>query len=131
MSQYLLSVHMSQDQGASEPPSPERMQEYMGRIIALEAEMEQSGTFLFGGRLTAPDAATVVSMEGSDHVLTDGPYTESKEHVGGFYIIEAADLDAALDWARKVVSAVGAPIEVRPFFATGKAEDHFGETPGA
>lgn len=123
MSQYLLSVHVAQGRAHQEPPSPEAMQEMMGRVVALEDEMEETGTFVFGGRLTDADAATVVRMSQGGTVMTDGPYAESKEHIGGFYIIDADDLDAALAWAKKVVDAIGAPIEVRPFVATGKAAD--------
>ena len=129
MSQYLLSVHAPSEaradaHAAQEPPSPEQMQAMMQKIFDLEAEMEEQGAFLFGGRLHGVDAATVVQGGDGDHVLTDGPYAEAKEHIAGFYILEADDLDAALDWARKVTDAVGAPIEVRPFAATGKAADH-------
>lgn len=123
MSHYLLSVHVAQGQAHQEPPSPEAMQEMMGRVVALEAEMEETGTFVFGGRLTDADAATVVRGSDGDVVMMDGPYAESKEHIGGFYIINADDLDAALAWATKVGHAIGAPIEVRPFAATGKAAD--------
>jgi hypothetical protein len=107
------------------------MQAMMQGIIALEAEMEESGIFLFAGRLTDPDAATVARNDGGETVLTDGPFAEAKEHIAGFYIIEVEDLDAALDWAAKVTATVGAPIEVRPFSATGKAAEQMGTTPGA
>jgi hypothetical protein len=121
MSQYLLSVHSTADEAPAEPPSPEDMAEFMGRVDALEAEMAVDGAFVFGGRLHGPDAATVVRMSGGDVLMTDGPYIESKEHIGGFYIIEADDLDAALAWAGKVVDAIGAPIEVRPFVDSRRA----------
>jgi len=110
------------------PGSPEEMQEFMGRIIALEAEMDESGTFLFGGALHGPDAATVVRTSDADAVMTDGPFAESKEHIAGFYIINAEDLDAALAWAGKVAEATQLPLEVRPFRATGRVADHM---PGA
>jgi len=115
MSQYLLSVHSVQGE-VREPAAPEEMQTMMERVTALEAEMKASGTFVFGGRLHDPDAATVVRSSGGELVMTDGPFVESKEHIGGFYIINADDLDAALAWAGKVVDAINAPIEVRPFF---------------
>lgn len=128
MSQYLLSVHSRSGGEASaepnqQPPTPEMMQEMMGRIIALEAEMEATGTFAFSGRLADPDAATVVRSNDGDMAMTDGPFVEAKEHIAGFYVINADDLDAALAWAGKVVDCIGAPIEVRPFVATGKAAD--------
>lgn len=115
MTQYLLSVH-SVEGDVDEPMMPEDMQAMMERVTALEAEMKASDTFVFGGRLHGPDAATVVRVSDGDQVMTDGPFAESKEHIGGFYIINAADLDAALAWAGKVVDAINAPIEVRPFF---------------
>jgi hypothetical protein len=128
MNQYLLSIHSGAapdgDQTPQTPPSPEQMQAMMQGIISLEADMGASGTFLFGGHLHGVDAAPVVAPGEGNHMLTDGPYAEAKEHVAGFYIINAEDLDAALVWAKKVVDAVGAPIEVRPFAATGKAADN-------
>jgi hypothetical protein len=102
--------------------TPEEMQNFMKRVAALEAEMDASGTFVFGGALHGPDAATVVRSTDGDLVMTDGPFVESKEHIGGFYIINADDLDAALGWAAKVVEATNHPIEVRPFRATGRVE---------
>ena len=108
--------------------NPEMMQEMMGRIIALEADMEASGTFAFSGRLADPDAATVVRSNDGDLVMTDGPFVEAKEHVAGFYVINADDLDAALAWAGKVAEATNHPIEVRPFLATGRLADQ--EMPG-
>lgn len=131
MSQYLLSTYMVEDEVPGGPASPEEMQTFMQRVIALEAEMDESSTFVFGGALHGPDAATVVDLSGGDVVMTDGPFTESKEHIGGFYIINAEDLDAALAWAGKVAAAINHPIEVRPFRATGRVADHMGEMAGA
>jgi hypothetical protein len=104
------------------------MQAFMERVIALEAEMDASGTFVFGGALHGPDAATALRWSDGDVVMTDGPFAEAKEHIAGFYIINADDLDAALAWANKVVAAINHPIEVRPFRATGKVAD---QMPGA
>jgi hypothetical protein len=84
--------------------------------------MEASGTFVFGGALHDPDAATVVRVSDGDLVTTDGPFVEAKEHIAGFYIINADDLDAALAWGRKVVDAINHPIEVRSFRATGRVK---------
>jgi hypothetical protein len=121
MNQYLLSVY--DGAAASAPPSSEEMQAFMGRVIALEEEMDRAGTFAFGGALHGPDAATVVrGGTGLDKVTTDGPFVESKEHIGGFYIINAEDLDDALRWAAKVVDAIDHDIEVRPFRATGRVQ---------
>ena len=95
----------------------------MGRVIALEEEMDRAGAFAFGGALHGPDAATVVrGGTGLDKVTTDGPFVEAKEHIGGFYIINAEDLDEALAWAEKVVEAINHDIEVRPFRATGRVQ---------
>ena len=103
----------------------------MGRVSALEAEMDESGTFVFGGALHGVDAASVVSPSDADVLVTDGPFAESKEHIAGFYIINAADLDEAMVWAGKVAAATQHPIEIRPFFATGKVADQVHNMPGA
>ena len=123
MSQYLLSTYSVEDAVPGAPMTPEDMQVFMQRIIALEAEMEESDTFVFGGALHGVDAATVVRSSDGDAVMTDGPFAESKEHIAGFYIINAADLDEALVWGRKTAEATNHPIEVRPFRGTGKAAD--------
>jgi hypothetical protein len=123
MNQYLLSLYDVQGQAPGAPSSPAEMQAFMGRIIALEEEMDSAGAFAFGGALHGPDAATVVSGgTGLDKVTTDGPFVEAKEHIGGFYIINADDLDAALAWAEKVVEATDHSIEIRPFRATGRLQ---------
>lgn len=127
MSQYLLSTFAVDDEVEGAPGTPEEMQEFMERVVALEAEMEANGSFVFGGQLHGPGASTVLRPGNSDPVTTDGPFVESKEHIAGFYIIEAEDLDEALAWARRVVDAIRHPIEVRPFAATGKAADHLGQ----
>ena len=117
MSQYLLSMHTVA--GADRPQqTPEQMQEFMERINTLEADMEAQGAFVFTGGLHGPDAATVVRRTNGELVTMDGPFAESKEHIGGFYVINADDLDAALDWAGKVTDAIGHPIEVRPFMGS-------------
>jgi len=114
MPQYLLSVH-SNECATQKPMSGEDMQAMMAKIFGLEADMKSSGTWVFGGKLHAPDTATVVRPGEGGTLTTDGPFAESKEHLGGFYIIEAPDLDAALKWADRVVDCIGAAIEVRPF----------------
>src|SRR5436309_12685611 len=93
----------------------EQMQHSWQEIQALEAEMKSSGAWVFSARLHEADTATVVRVSNGEVVTTDGPFVESKEHLGGFYIIEAEDLDAALAWGSKVTAAINAPIEVRPF----------------
>lgn len=120
MSQYLLSTYAVESEVPEAPRTPDEMQAFMERVVALEDEMEASRTFVFGGALHDPDAATVVRKGDGDLVMTDGPFVEAKEHIAGFYIINADDLDAALAWARKVVDAIDHPIEIRPFRATGR-----------
>jgi len=123
MNQYLLSVYDVEEQAARAPATPADMQAFMGRVIALEEEMDRAGAFEFGGALHGPDAATVVrGGTGLDKVTQDGPFVESKEHVGGFYVINAENLDEALAWAKKVVEAIDHDIEVRPFRATGRVQ---------
>src|SRR3990172_405419 len=116
MGQYLLSTYAVEGEVRGAPRTPEEMQAFMGRVVALEAEMDASGTFVFGGALHGPDAATVVRVSDGGVVMTDGPFAESKEHIAGFYIIKPDDLDAALAWAGKGVGGINAPIEGRPLF---------------
>ena len=120
MGQYLLSTYEVEGEVPGAPQSREEMKGFMERVIALEDEMEATGTFVFGGALHDPDAATVLRSGDGDVVMTDGPFVEAKEHIAGFYIINADELDAALAWGRKVVDAIQHPIEVRPFRATGR-----------
>ena len=123
MNQYLLSVYEVDGQVEGAPSTPEDMQAFMSRVIALEEEMDRAGVFVFGGALHGPDAASVVrGGTGLDKVTTDGPFPEAKEHIGGFYVINAENLDDALAWAEKVVEAVNHAIEVRPFRATGRVQ---------
>ena len=117
MPRYLLSTHVVEDK-AREPMTDEQMQHSWREIQALEAEMKSAGAWVFSGRLHDADTATVVRMSGDEVLTTDGPFVEAKEHLGGFYIIEAADLDSALDWASKVTRVISAPIEVWPFADT-------------
>lgn len=131
MSQYLLSTYAVEGEVSGAPMTPEDMQTFMGRVIALEAEMDAGGVFVFGGALHGPNAATVVRLSDSDAIVTDGPFVESKEHIAGFYIINAEDLDTALVWAGRVADATNHSIEVRPFRATGRVADHMGDMPGA
>ena len=116
MAQYLLSVHSIEGE-VGDPMTEEEMQQSWKRIQILNEELKAAGAWVFGGALHGPDTATVVRMSGGEALTTDGPFAESKEHLGGFYIIEADDLDAALVWASKTTEAVGKPIEVRPFRA--------------
>jgi hypothetical protein len=117
MTKYLLSVHSVEGEVA-DPMTEEEMQQSWKQIQALNEELRSAGAWVFSGRLTEPDTATVVRMSGGEVLTTDGPFAEAKEHLGGFYIIEAEDLDAALAWASKATAAVGKPIEVRPLAAS-------------
>jgi len=122
MGQYLLSTYAVEGEVPGAPSTPEKMKTFMERVVALEDEMGSTGTFVFGGALHDPDASTVLRASEGDVVMTDGPFIEAKEHIAGFYIINADDLDAALAWGRKVVDAIQHPIEVRPFRATGRVQ---------
>lgn len=114
MTKYLLSVHSVEGE-VRDPMTDEEMQQSWKQIHALEDEMKSTGAWVFGGALHDPNTATVVRVSEGEVLTTDGPFVESREHLGGFYIIEAEDLDAALAWASKVTGAINAPIEVRPF----------------
>ncbi len=115
MTQYLLSAHSVE--GEAREPMNDEMMQVMAGVHALEEEMKSAGAWVFGGRLHEPDTATVVRVSGSGEMLTtDGPFAESKEHLGGFYVVEAEDLDAALSWAARTADCVKTAIEVRPFW---------------
>jgi hypothetical protein len=120
MTQYLLSVHSVEGQ-ARAPMTEEEMQQSVKQVRMLQEEMKSAGSWVFGGRLHESDTATVVRVSDGEVLTTDGPFAESREHLGGFYIIEAADLDDALGWASKVTALINAPIEVRPFWDEPKA----------
>ena len=123
MTKYLLSTHTVEDE-TRESRTEEEMRELGRRVGTIEREMKSSGAWGFSGRLHEPDTATVVRVSDGEVVTTDGPFAESKEHLAGFYVIEAEDLDAALGWASKVTAAINAPIEVRPF--AGFADEPMG-----
>ena len=112
MRQYLLSV--CYPAGSTQPP-PDALQRIMRDVGAIHAEMQAAGVWIFGGGLTPPSSATVLRNQGGEIVTLDGPFIESKEQIGGISIIKVADLDAALDWGRKLARAIGTPIEIRPF----------------
>jgi hypothetical protein len=112
MSQYLLSVIQP---NAEDAPAPDNIDEIMADLDALNAEMKAAGAWVFAGGLHGPSTATVLRPKGDDVLMTDGPFAEGKEHLGGFTIVDAPDLDAALEWGRKLARATTLPIEVRPF----------------
>jgi hypothetical protein len=112
MTQYLLSIY--QPDGPA--PEPAMLDPIMRDVDAVKQQMKEAGVWVFSGGLHEPSTATVVRAKGDDVLVTDGPYVESKEHLGGFTIIEAPDLDVALKWGSKLAQAVRLlPIEVRPF----------------
>jgi hypothetical protein len=111
VTQYLLSIY--QPDGG--PPPPEVMELVARDLHAMNQELKAAGAWVFSRGLHAPSTATVVRLRGEDVLITDGPYIEGKEHIGGFWIIKAPDLDAALGWARRAARATTLPIEVRPF----------------
>lgn len=113
MPQYMLSVHMATAE-PREPMTADQEMEGYARIAGLEADMEAANAFVFSARLSQPSEAKVVRRGAGRPKQTDGPFTETKEHLGGFYLIEAPDAEAALGWASRVSEAIDAPIEVRP-----------------
>ena len=110
MTQYLLSVY--QPDGA--PPPDVDLGQIMADLDVLNDELRSSGAWVFTGGLHQASSATVVRVADGETLMTDGPYTEGKEHMGGFTVIEAPDLDAALGWAGKMSRATTLPVEVRP-----------------
>ena len=111
MTQYLLSVYPYGDLPAV---TEEQMQQSYQNVSVFNDELRKAGAWVFAGGLEDPTTATMVRAQSGLVVTTDGPFAETKEHLGGFWVIEAPDLDAALDWAGKGTVACGAPVEVRP-----------------
>jgi hypothetical protein len=118
MKQYLLSIY--QPDGLSQPP-PDVLAQVMRDVNALRQELKAAGAWVFAGGLHAPTTATVLRLQDGEVLTTDGPFAEGKEHIGGFSIIRAPDLDAALAWGRKLAVATTLPIEVRPFRDEGES----------
>ena len=114
MSRYLLSVHTSG--GDPRQMTPDQIRAGYERVSALEDEMKATGALVLSGRLLDPQAARVVDASNGRVTTTDGPYIESKEAIGGFYVIESENVDDALAWASKTSAAISMPIEVRPFW---------------
>jgi len=121
MKQYLLSIY----QPEGEAPPPEILQKVMRDMNALVQDTKAAGAWVFNGGLHPPGTATVVRTRRGDVLMTDGPFAESKEHIGGFLIVQAPDLDSALEWAGRMARVLtleghdGLPIEVRPFQEEG------------
>jgi hypothetical protein len=111
MSRYLLSIY----QPDGPIPEPEILDKVMADLDVLNQEMRDAGAWVFTGGLHPASTATVVRVRDGEVLTTDGPFTEAKEHVGGLWVIEAPDLDVALEWGHKAAQATTLPIEVRPF----------------
>jgi hypothetical protein len=112
MNQYLLAVHGVEGQPM---PSKEVIVKIYADVEAFNQTVREKGAWVFAGGLHPPASATVVRMKDGEVLMTDGPFAEAKEHLGGFWVIKAPDLDAALTWAKKATIACAAPVEVRPF----------------
>lgn len=112
MPQYLLSVHMRE---GDPMPDEQTIQQMYADVDAFNEQVKAAGAWVFAGGLHPIDLSTTVDATGSDVVVTDGPFAESKEYLGGFWVIRADDLDSALDWARQGSAACRGPVEVRPF----------------
>jgi hypothetical protein len=112
MKQYLLSVHSVE--GAEQPDEATTQKMYAG-VDAFNAQLQADDAWVFAGGLYGPETATVVTAKDGDVIMTDGPFAEAKEHIGGFWVIKAPDLDAALALAAKASAACLGPVEVRPF----------------
>lgn len=112
MTQYMLSVPGSVD---DEMPSEETIQKMFADVEQFNQKVRDAGKWVFAGGLEPITTSTVVDATGDSPTVTDGPYSEAKEFLGGFWIIEAADLDEALQWAKEGSAACGGAVEVRPF----------------
>jgi hypothetical protein len=111
MPQYLLSVNHVVDVPL---PTGEAMDRIGREVDVVNKELMDTGAWVFAAGLHEPSASTVVQVKDGEVLTTDGPFSEAKEYIGGFWIIKARDLDEALAWARKATVACAAPIEVRP-----------------
>ena len=112
MTKYLLTIYTP---SGGTPPPPEVLGKIMQGVDDLTDQAKQAGVWVFNGGLHAPSTATVLQAKGDEVMMTDGPFAEGKEYVGGFTIVDVPDLDAALEWGRKYARVITLPIEVRPF----------------
>jgi len=111
MKHYLISFY----QPDGPPLPPERLGPVMREIDAIKRELESAGSWVFGGGLHEASTASVVHVRNGELLITDGPFIEGKEHLGGLTVIAVPDLDSALEWGQRYARATGLPIEVRPF----------------
>jgi hypothetical protein len=114
MKQYLISMY----QPDGNPPPPEVLGPIMNQVMAWREDLQAAGAWVFTGGLQPPGSATVLRAKDGEVVVTDGPFTEGKEHLGGFTVIRAADLDEALRWGQRMAEITGLPVEVRPMVGT-------------
>lgn len=114
MKQYMLSIVYPANSTA---PAPEALQQIMQDVGALTADMKAKGAWVFGAGLHPASTATMVHVKGSEVLVTDGPFAETREQIGGITVIRAEDLDQALSWGKRLSKAVGCPVEVRPMQA--------------
>ena len=116
MAQYLLSVwHDEPVEFDPSVPPTEEMQRMFDQVGVFNADLQAAGAWVFAGGLNPPTTATVVRPTPGEVAVTDGPYAGTAAHMGGFWVIEAPDLDAALDWAKRGAAACEQPVEVRAF----------------
>ncbi|TCK21811.1 YciI family protein [Pseudonocardia endophytica] len=106
---------MAVQHDGSPQPTDDELQVMFDRVGRVNDEMQSAGIWVFAGGLGPPDDSTVVRVTDGRTTITDGPFAETKEQLGGFWVIRVPDLDAALAWAGKCTEACGAPVEVRPF----------------
>jgi hypothetical protein len=110
MQMYMLTIY----QPEGEAPPPEVLEPIMQELEKLNAELREAGAWVFAGGMHPASTATVLRRSDDEVLMTDGPYVEGKEHIGGFTVVQAADLDAALEWGRRMAKVIGLPIECRP-----------------
>jgi hypothetical protein len=116
MKMYLLGIY----QPDGPIPPPETLAKVMSEIEEMNRELRSTGSWVFAGGLHDPSTATVVRVKDGETLMTDGPFVEGKEHIGGFTVIRAPDLDVALEWGRRLARITTLPVEVRPFRGDGE-----------
>ncbi|MBB5953514.1 hypothetical protein FHS29_000084 [Saccharothrix tamanrassetensis] len=115
MTHYLISVV---EPAGGQQPTPEELELITRDVEKVDADMREAGVWVFAGGLHGPEASTTLRPQGEEIVVTDGPFAEAKEYIGGFSVVEVPDLDAALAWGRRMSAACTLPVEVRPFHVT-------------
>ncbi|WP_433274071.1 YciI family protein [Actinosynnema sp. CS-041913] len=115
MTHYLISVV---EPAGGHQPAPEELENIMRDVEKVDADMREHGVWVFAGGLHGPEASTTLRPQDDGIVVSDGPFAEAKEYIGGFSIVDVPDLDAALEWGRRMSVACTLPVEVRPFHVT-------------